>query len=425
MTKPAIEGGPRAKVHNYGLGKRFGSQELQQLAEALDQGTLMYARGTKVKRFCKTFAKMIGMKHCTATSSGTASIHVALGALGISPGDEVITSPITDFGTVIPILYQNAIPIFADLDPHTCNMDPKSVEACITRKTRAILVVHLAGNPADMNAIRRIARKHKLFVIEDCAQSYLAEYRGKYVGTMGDVGCFSTNDFKHISTGDGGMVVTDDDKLAAKMTMFADKNYRRTPGGSPLREIAMLAPNYRMTELQGAVGLAQLKKLKRICRRRNRVGDGYTKGLTGIPGIHPHKVTRGGTCTYWFYMFRVDEDVLGVSRERFVEAVKAEGISASAGYIPAPVYQWEIFKHRTIYPGSKCPYDCKHTRKGITYRKGLCPTAEAILETAVLLPVNEFFTATDVRETVAGIRKVAGYYLKGRKSKVKSRKKKK
>ena len=411
MVKLALEGGPKAKKHAYGWGRRFGREELKQLSEALEQNTLFYHRGTKVREMCETFRKMIRTKHCVATSSGTASIHVALGAVGLRPGDEVITSPISDFGSVIGILYQNAIPIFCDLDPHTYNMTAETIEARITRKTRAILVVHLAGNPADMNPITKLARDRKLALIEDCAQSYLASYRGRFVGTIGDVGCFSLNDFKHISAGDGGMVVTNRDDLAPKIAMFADKNYRRTPGGSPLREIASLAPNYRMTELQGAVGLAQLGKLKRICKKRHEIGEGYTRGLKDIPGIFPHKVPAGGRSTYWFYMFRVDSKVLGASREKFVEAVQAEGVAASAGYIPAPIYRWEVFRRRTIYPGSKCPYDCKHTRKGIRYNKGLCPEAERILETAVRLPVNEFFTKTDVRETVAGIRKVAKHFL--------------
>jgi len=414
MAEIALEGGPRAKKHPYGRGRRFGKAELKELKEALDQETLFYVRGKKVRQMCETFRKLIRARHCVATSSGTASIHVALGALGIGPGDEVITSPISDFGSVIGILYQNAIPVFADLDPHTYNMDPASVERCITRKTRALLVVHLAGNPADMNPLMKIARRRKLAVIEDCAQSYLASYRGRFVGTLGDVGCFSLNDFKHISAGDGGMVVTDSDELAGRLATFADKNYRRQKGGTPLREIASLAPNYRMTELQGAVALAQIRKLKSICKRRNAVGDGYTKGLKGIPGIHPPKVTPGGRSTYWFYMFRVDPDVLGTSRDEFVQAVAAEGIAASSGYIPAPLYQWEIFRRRSVYPHSRCPYDCKHTRKGIVYRKGQCPEAERILETSVKLPVSEFFTATDVRETVRGIRKVAEHFLSKR-----------
>ena len=411
MTKLAIEGGPKAKKHPYGRGPRFGAEELKELEEALAQQSLFYYRGTKVNRMCATFARMIRAKHCTAVTSGTAALHVALGALDIRPGDEVITSPITDFGSVIGILYQNAIPIFADLDGHTYNMTADTIAPCITRKTRAVMVVHLAGNPADMRPILRLARKHKLAVIEDCAQSWLAGIRGKYVGTFGDVGCFSLNDFKHISCGDGGMVVTNRKDLAPKIAMFADKNYRRTGGGTPLREIASLAPNYRMSELSGAVGLAQLRKLRSICRRRNRIGDAYTRGIADIPGIHPHKVIPGGRCTYWFYMMRVDSKVLGVSRAKFVEALEAEGLAAGAGYIPAPVYQWEIFRKRSAYPGTHFPWDSTFARKGIRYRKGDCPVAEEILATAVRLTVNEHHTATDVRETIAGVRKVAGHFL--------------
>jgi len=411
MAKLALEGGPKAKKHAYGRGKRYGRAELKELKEALEQGTLFYHSGTKVRKMCETFRKMIRSKHCVGTSSGTASIHVALGAFGLKPGDEVITSPITDFGSVIGVLYQNAIPIFCDLDPHTYNMTAKTIETKITRKTKVILVVHLAGNPADMNPILKLAKRKKLAVIEDCAQSWLASYRGRFVGTMGDVGCFSLNEFKQISCGDGGMVVTNRDDLAEKLAMFADKNYRRRPGGSALREIAALAPNYRMNELSGAVGLAQVGKLKSICKRRNAIGDDITRGIAGIPGIHPHKITPGGRGTYWFYMFRVEPKVLGISRDRFAEALQAEGLAASAGYIPTPVYQWEIFRRRSAYPGTHFPWDHRSARKNIKYKKGDCPVAEAILATSVRLPVNENHTKTDVRETVAGIRKVAEHYL--------------
>ena len=411
MTRLALEGGPKAKKHPYGQGRRFGAEELKELEEALAQQSLFYYRGTKVKAMCDTFRKMIGAKHCTAVTSGTGGLHVAVGALGVKPGQEVITAPITDFGSVIGILYQNAIPIFADLEAHTYNMTAETIARCITRKTAAIMVVHLAGNPARMRPIMRLAGKHNLAVIEDCAQSYLAEIRGKYVGTFGDVGCFSLNDFKHISCGDGGMVVTNRKDLAPKIAMFADKNYRRTPGGSPLREIAALAPNYRMSELSGAVGLAQLRKLKRICRRRNKIGDAYTRAIADIPGLHPHEVIPGGKCTYWFYMMRMDAKVLGVPREEFVAALQAEGLAASAGYIPAPLYQWEIFRKRSAYPGTHFPFDSTFARKGIRYRKGDCPVSEAILATAVRLQVSEHHTATDVKETIQGVRKVAGHFL--------------
>jgi len=251
--KLAIDGGPKAKPTPYGTGRRFGLEEARELLEALDQNTLFYVHGNKVKTFVREFADLYGVNYAVATSSGTGAIHVALGAAGVSVGDEVITSPITDMGTLIGILYQNAVPVFADLEPYSYNMSPEAVAACVTDRTKAILVVHLAGNPADMDPIMEIARTHGLTVIEDCAQSALARYRGRYVGTIGDFGAFSTNDYKHISTGDGGVVLVNGDEATFHRThMFADKNYNRF-GETVRGTIPYLAPNYRMTELQGAV----------------------------------------------------------------------------------------------------------------------------------------------------------------------------
>jgi dTDP-4-amino-4,6-dideoxygalactose transaminase len=412
MEELALYGGQKTKTTPFGSGKRFGDEELIQLKEALEQNTLFYWSGSKVKEFTKKFANLYNSKYCVAVTSGTASLHVALGALGITCGDEVITSPITDMGTVIGILYQNAIPVFADLDPYTYNLDPKSIEEKISDKTKAIIVVHLAGNAADMDAIMDIAKKHNLKVIEDCAQSYLCYYKGRLAGTIGDIGCFSLNDFKHISVGDGGMLIMNDEELYKKAFRFADKNYNRL-AVDPIatRAIQYLAPNYRMNELMGAVAIAQLDKLDFICKNRNKYGDGITQGIKNLPGIYPHKVLDGCKSSYWFYMFRIDENKLGITRDEFSRALTAEGIPNSAGYIPICVYEYEIFTKKNAYPGTGCPFDCKYYGKNIEYHKGLCPTAEKILETAIKLPVNEFYTEQDMEDVIAGIRKVAKYYL--------------
>jgi len=411
MGELALFGGEKVKTTPFGTGKRFGEEELQQLKEALDQNTLFYWAGNKVKDFTKKFANLYGVKHCVATSSGTASLHVALGAIGVTCGDEIITSPITDMGTVIGILYQNAIPVFADLDPHTYNLDPKSVEEKISDKTKAIIVVHLAGNAADMDAIMDIAKKHNLKVIEDCAQSYMCYYKGRLAGTIGDIGCFSLNDFKHISVGDGGMLIMNDDELYEKAFRFADKNYNRfATDPVATRAIQYLAPNYRMNELMGAVAIAQLDRVESICERRNAYGDALTKGITGLPGIYPHKVLEGCKSSYWFYMFRVDENILGVSRNDFSKALAAEGIPNGAGYIPICVYEYDIFTKKNAYPGTDCPFGCKYYGKNIEYHKGLCPTAEEILKTAITIPVKEYYTQQDLADVIAGIRKVAEYY---------------
>jgi len=411
MEELALYGGPKAKTSPYGTGKRFGEAELKNLEEALNQNTLFYWFGNMTKRFTAKFAEMYGAKHCVAASSGTAAIHVALGALGVGPGDEVITSPITDMGSVIGILYQNAIPVFADLDPYSFNMDPKSIEAKITDKTKAIIVVHLAGNAAEIDEIVRIAKKHNVYVIEDCAQTYCCRYKGKYVGTYGDIGCFSLNDFKHISAGDGGMIITDNEELYKKALLFADKNFNRL-GKDVMKNVPYLAPNYRINELTSAVALAQLDKVEDICKRRNAFGEKLSAALRNIPGIKPMKVLDDCECSYWFYMFRVDEKELGTDRADFVKALVAEGIKATAGYIPSCVYQYDMFKNRTVYSGeTNYPFDGTHGRN-IEYKDGDCPIAEEILATCVKLPVNEFFTNEDLEETIKAVHKVCDYFRK-------------
>jgi dTDP-4-amino-4,6-dideoxygalactose transaminase len=407
----ALFGGEKAKKTPWGTGRRFGKEELLQLEEALDQNTLFYWHGNKVRQFTQKFADMYGVSHCVATSSCTAAIHVALGALGVSAGDEVITTAITDMGTVIGILYQNAIPVFADLMPHTYNADPKSIEEKITDKTKAIIVVHLAGNAADMDPIMEVARRRGVKVIEDCAQSYLATCKGRLAGTFGDIGCFSTNDFKHISTGDGGMLIMNDEEIYLKALRFADKNYDRlSTAPASMGKIECLAPNYRMTELQGAVGIAQLDRLSWICAQRTRYGDGLSDGIRDLPGIHVPEVLAGSRSTYWFYMLRIDEKEAGLTRDEFCKALQAEGVGCTAGYIPACVYEYDLFKYKNAYDGTDCPFGCRLHGRDVEYAKGLCPVSEEILDTAVRLTVNEFYTEQDLAEVIEAIRKISAYY---------------
>ena len=335
-----------------GTGPRFGEEDLKYLKEAIDQNTLFYWYGNQVKQLTARFAELYGSPYCTATSSGTAAIHVALGICGVTAGDEVITSPVTDMGTIIGIVYQNAIPVFADLDPHSYTLDPKSVEAKITDKTKAIIAVHLTGGPTDMDAIMDIARRHNLKVIEDCAQSYMATYKGKLLGTIGDVGCFSLNDFKQISAGDGGLILTKTQEMYEAALRFADKNYQRLASHDTSRDVPFIAPNYRMNELTGAVGRAQVERLESVCRRRTEVGDRISAAIGKLPGIYPPKVQPDSVSTYWFYMFRVDEKEAGISRNDFSEALAAEGICNQRGYIPSCVYNYDLFVNRRGYQGT-------------------------------------------------------------------------
>lgn len=411
----ALYGGEKVKTTPFGTGKRFGQEELTELKEALEQNSLFYWYGNKVKTLTERFREMYQMPYCVAASSGTAAIHVALGACGVTVGDEVITSPITDMGTIIGILFQNAVPVFADVDPNSYNMDPKSIEERITSRTKAILVVHLTGGPADMDPIMEIAKRHNLKVIEDCAQSYLATYKGKLCGTIGDVGCFSLNDYKQISAGDGGLLITKDAGIYHAALRFADKNYQRlAEQGSLNRDIPFIAPNYRMNELTGAVGIAQLKKLPGICARRNAIGERISAAIKDLPGIEPPKVYVGCKSTYWFYMFRINEGLAGVSPAKFSEALKAEGIPNMLGYIPNCVYEYEIFRNQNGYPGSHCPFQCP--KNGITYeyKTGLCPTAEDVLRTSIRIGISEFYTDEDVDAIIEAISKVSAFFAESK-----------
>lgn len=414
-TKLAIHGGPKTKTTPFGKGKRFGDKELQYLKEALDQGTLFYALAAsqKTKGMTQKFASMYGVPHAVATTSGTAGLHVAVAAAQIPPGSEIITSPITDMGTLIAILYQNCVPVFADLNPYTANVDPADIRRRITPRTRAIIPVHLTGNPAPMDEIMAIAREHNLVVIEDCAQAHRAKCRGRWVGTIGDFGCFSLNDFKQIGAGDGGVVLTRDEAKWKLAQLYADKCYYRD--GSA-RNPTFLAPCYRMNELTAAVTLAQLEKVDWICGQRNKYGLRINEGIHGLPGILPPAVDPRDFSTFWFYMFRVDEKALGATRQQFVDALNAEGIPTSAGYLQCCVYEYDIFTKKQFFPGAAgFPVGSPLHPEPIEYKKGLCPVAEEYLRTCARIEVNEFHTEQDVEESIAAIRKVATWFAENKK----------
>lgn len=388
----------KAKTVPYGRAARYGEEELNELREAIEQGTLFYAQGKKVRFLEETYAGMVGARFGVACTSGTAAIHSALIALGISPGDEVITSPITDMGSVIPIMYQGAAPVFADLDPRTYNLLPESVEERITPRTRAVLAVHLAGNACDLAGLLAVCERHGVPLVEDCAQAFGCVYRGRAVGTWGKLGCFSFNEFKHISCGDGGMVVTDDEELAARLRLATDKCYDRRPGIA-VRNPTFLANNYRMTELQGAVALAQCRKLDEIVRRRRAWCGRLTEMLAGVPGIMLPQITEGCDPSWWFYMMRAEG--AADRADALAKAMGEEGIPVGAHYIGAPVYDYPLFRNGSAFTRGR------HAYLDYTYGPGLCPNAEAILATCLILGINEGYTEQDLEETALGIRRAA------------------
>ena len=409
----AIEGGEPVRkkplpTTNDISGRNLGEEELRLVKEVIDSGKLFKYGGTKVKELEKRFAEHFGMRHAIAATSGTAALHAALASTKINPGSEVITTPITDMGTVIPIIAQNSIPIFADVDPETFNIDPVDVEKKITDKTYAIMAVHVLGQPCEIDRIVEIAGKHDLFVIEDCAEAFLAEYKGKKVGTIGDSGVFSFQQSKHMTTGDGGIVITDDEKLARNASFFTDKGWDRSVSGP--RSYVSFGLNYRMNELTGAVALAQFEKLEDVVGKRREVASWLDRQMEGVKGISLPKIIDGAKHTYWFYPIRVDTAQLGISNEEFAGALNYEGISAGT-WIGKPLYLGPIFLQKRMYGNSGCPFDCPHYNREIKYGQGLCPNAEKVSKELVVLGCNEKFTYDDTVDISNAVRKVASYCL--------------
>jgi perosamine synthetase len=364
--------------------RRWGAAELARLTAMVEQESLFYWKGPQSTALLEAFRDHYPLRHAFPCSSGTAALHVAVAALRLEPGAEVIVPPITDMGSVIGLLYQQAVPVFVDVHPRTYNLDPGTVARAVTPRTRAIMAVHLAGNPCDMAALKTVAKAHQLSVIEDCAQAWGARYRGEPVGLQGDLACYSFNDFKHVSCGDGGIVATSDERFGAGLSKWGDKCYDRVTGG---RDPVDLAPNYRMSEPQAAVATAQLSKLAFIAETRNRLGVRLTRRLADTPGLLVPECSPEDFHSFWFYFFRLVPERLRASREEVVAALRSEGVMANAGYIPQPVYRYSVFQAHNFF-GGRWPI----RELGLTamdYRDVRCPVAEAVLSDGITVPINE------------------------------------
>jgi len=417
MGKLAILGGEPVRrkplpTVNDKSGRNIGEEELKLLKSVIESGRLFRYSGNMVSSFEEEFANFLGVKYAIASTSGTAALHIATGAAGLGPGMEVLTSPITDAGTIIAILGQNSIPVFADIDPDTYNISPEDVKRRITDKTKAIIAVHLFGLPVDMDPLLELAEDKGLTVIEDCAQAYLAEYKGRLVGTIGDFGCFSLQQSKHMFTGDGGITVTNDEEFARKARLFMDKGWDRSLGLP--RAYVMMGFNYRMTELQGAVARAQLKKVKWVVEKRRTVAESLTKRLSEIEGVYTPKVPKGFKHSYWLYPLKLELSMFKAPLSDIAKAITAEGVPAGAGYIGKPIYMAPLFTEKRGYGGSKCPWMCPLYGKDIHYGEGLCPKAEETLNALLTLPCNEYFTEEDVEDIAEAVGKVLSYYRNNR-----------
>ncbi len=411
MAQLAIDGGPKTRDRSFPGSRWIGNEELKELVDVIYSQKLNRVAGTKVSKLEKEFSELYGVNHGIASTSGTSSIHVALGAINPDPGSEVITTGISDMGSIIPILAQNCIPIFADMDPKTYSMDPDDLKDKISERTKAVIAIHLFGLMGNMEEIRDICDENDIYLIEDACQAHMAESNQKLAGTYGHFGCFSFQQSKQITCGDGGMTITDDPDLASRARLFADKAWPRE-GGWAKRGYLFFAMNYRMTELQGAVALAQLKKVKAIVDKRRKLASQLSAGLEEAQGVNTPWVPEGSKHSWWLYPITIDQELLGVTPEEFAKAVSEEGIPISQGYIKRPLYMFPVLTEKRTYGSSHCPFDCPIYGKEIEYRKGLCPETERILEEVITLRVWESWEESDVQDAAEGIIKVSDHYAK-------------
>lgn len=407
MSTLAIHGGLPVRTAPFpGREAGFGDEELAQLTDVIRSGQLFRYGGTKVAELETRFAESYGVRHAVACTSGTAAIHIALGALCTEPGDEVIVAPVTDAGGIIPVVAQNAIPVPADTRPRDLRMSPEVLDYLITDRTRAVVPVHVAGYPVDLDPMIEVCEHRGVCLIEDVAQAHRTIYKGRLCGTMGRIGCFSMQQSKHMATGDGGICVTNDDDLAERMRLFADKGWSRSGGQ---RDYPMFGMNYRMNELTAAVALAQLGKVEGFVARRSELGDLLSSLIADIEGIHLMERRADDRTTYWLFPMYVEDGVGGHSPQRFAEALSAEGVPAGHGYIGRPMHlQFEPVRLRQVYGTSHCPWDCPHASRRVEYGDNDCPNAQDALSHLVHLNINEFFSENDIEDIAAAIRKVAG-----------------
>ncbi len=422
-NQPAILGGAPVRTRPFQPRKTMGEEEKAAVIEVLDSDVLsafiggpgrFAAGGEKVQRFESDLADKFGYAHAISVNSWTTGLVTAIGAIGIEPGDEVICSPYTMSASATCALFYGGVPVFADIDPQTFCLDPASVEACVTPRTKAIVVVHLLGHPAEMDAIEKIARQHGIRVIEDAAQAPGVRYKGRPVGALVDIGGFSLNYHKHIHTGEGGMIVTNDDALAERCRLIRNHGENFTDGFDDERLANVIGSNYRLTEIQAAIGIEQLKRLDGHLATRQLLAAHLASRLAGMPGLTLQTVPADCTHAYYFFPIRYDGTATGLSRDLFTRAVLAElpppksfeDIPLTQGYV-RPLYLNPIYQRRVALGRRGFPFNAS-TGEAPSYARGICPVAERMHASELLLCplVREPLTTTDLDDFADAIAKV-------------------
>ncbi|HDI12971.1 MAG: aminotransferase DegT [Hadesarchaea archaeon] len=346
---------------------KLGKKELKYVTDCIRTNWIS-SKGKYINEFEEKFSKYCGAKYGIATCNGTTALHLALASLGIKTGDEVLCPAFTMIATANAITYTGAKPVLVDSEPHTWNIDPAKIEEKITKRTKAIMVMHTYGHPCDMDEISEIAKNHDLYVIEDAAEAHGAEYKGKKVGALGDAGCFSFYANKILTTGEGGMVVTNDEKIAEMCRLLRDQAFE------PKRFLhRYIGFNYRMTNLQAAIGVAQMELIDKSVETRRRNARLYNSLLKGVDGISTPPEALWAKNVYWMYTVLI-EDSFGMDRDKLMTYLKERGIETRSAFYPIhvqPVYAKQ-------YRGEKYPVAEKLSREGINLPSGNTLTKDQI-----------------------------------------------
>jgi perosamine synthetase len=385
-------------------GRDFGARELELLGEVIASGKLNATGGAMTQRFEQVFAERVGRKRAIACASGSAAMHAAVGALGLQPGDEVVTTPITDMGAILGIVYERGRPVFADVDPTTGNVTAETLAACIGERTRALVVTHLFGAMARMRPILELAKRHGLVVIEDAAQAFDAfDADGHRAGASGaHLSCFSCQQGKHMTAGEGGLVVGDDERLLDEVDRFINKGWGY---GDAAPDHDRPGLNYRITELQSAVLVAQLEKLDGVIARRRARAEELRALLADIPGLSlPENPAPHGAHSWWRFALRIDPAVVPGGPDAVAQGLRAFGIGSAPRYVRKPAFACGIFQHPERHG-----FSAHLSEDGACWRAAgdgrvSHPGVHEALERLLVLPWNEHYAADDVQALAEAIR---------------------
>lgn len=415
--KPALLGGPKINPDRpFRFNSAIGDEEARAVMEVLKSKELSgfiaspgapFWGGPKVRALQERFAEHFGTRYAVAVNSATSALHCAMMAVGLGPGDEVVTSPYTMSATSTTVLMTGAVPIFADIEDETFGLDPASVEANITPHTKAICAVNIFGHAARLKELRAIADKHGLYLIEDNSQAPDAIHQGRLTGTIGHIGVFSFNRHKVMQSGEGGMLITDDETLFQKAALFRNHG-EAVVEAMQIDDIVNTAGlNLRMTEMEAAVALEQFKKLPRLNAERIELANRLTQALSGIDGITPPAVVEGDRHVYYMYALKYDSRITGLPRDLFAEAMLAEGLFIRAGYLK-PTYLEPMYQKKICLGPNGFPFSANPRGGNLSYAPGLCPTCERMQDkelmiTSVMQPPQ---TLEDMDLWAIGVRKV-------------------